>query len=169
MISKLKTVPVDLKRLSELIYNEVVKNTNVNTLKTKINNLEKRIPDTTTLIYINQYNTDKKNLEKKIGDVDKKISEASGLVTATVLNAKVGKVENKIPDHAKYITNQKFKKLTAESVVAGLKQANLVGKTGCDNKLISFNKRITSDKIKHLEVQKKQKQSSLKTKEYNFF
>ena len=37
-----------------------------------MNNLEKKIPDGTTLIHINQYNTDKQNLEKKIGDVDKK-------------------------------------------------------------------------------------------------
>ena len=37
-----------------------------------MNNLRKKIPDATTLIHINQYNTDKQNLEKKIGDVDKK-------------------------------------------------------------------------------------------------
>ena len=43
-----------------------------NTLKTKVNSLEKKIPDATTLIHINQYNTDKQNLEKKFGDVDKK-------------------------------------------------------------------------------------------------
>ena len=39
---------------------------------TKVDNSEKKIPDTTTLIYINQYNTEKQNFEKKIGDVDKK-------------------------------------------------------------------------------------------------
>ena len=43
-----------------------------NTLKKKVNSLEKKIPDATTLIHINQYNTDKHNFEKKIGDVDKK-------------------------------------------------------------------------------------------------
>ena len=31
-----------------------------------------KIPDTTTLIHLNQYNTNKKYLEKKVGDVDKK-------------------------------------------------------------------------------------------------
>ena len=54
---------------------EVVKNTNINTLKTKVNKLDKKIPDATTLIHINrinQQNTDKQNLEKTIGDVDKK-------------------------------------------------------------------------------------------------
>ena len=58
-VGKLKTVPVDLKKLSDIVDNEVVKNTKFNTLKTKVNNLEKKIPDATTLIHINQYNTDK--------------------------------------------------------------------------------------------------------------
>ena len=40
-------------------------------------------------------------------------------------------------------------------------------KTDFDNKLTSFNKRIASDKTKHLEVQKKL--NSLITKDYNFF
>ena len=43
-----------------------------NTLKTKVNSLEEKVPDATTLISINQYNTDKQNLQKKIGDVHKK-------------------------------------------------------------------------------------------------
>ena len=67
-VGKLKTVPVDLKKLSNVVDNEVVKKTKFNTLKTKVNNLEKKIPDPTTLIHINQYNTDKLNLDKKIGD-----------------------------------------------------------------------------------------------------
>ena len=43
-----------------------------NTLKTKVNSLEEKVLDATTLISINQYNTDKQNLQKKIGDVHKK-------------------------------------------------------------------------------------------------
>ena len=31
----------------------------------KVNNLEKKIPDVSTLIHINQYNIDKQSLEKK--------------------------------------------------------------------------------------------------------
>ena len=58
-VSKLKTVPVDLKKLSNVVDNEVVKNTKFNTLKTKVNNLDKIFFDTTTLIHINQYKTDK--------------------------------------------------------------------------------------------------------------
>ena len=38
---KLKTAPVDLKKLSHEVDNEVVKNTKLNTLKTKVNKLDK--------------------------------------------------------------------------------------------------------------------------------
>ena len=72
-VGKLKLVSVDLKKLSDAVANEVVKNTKFNTLKTKVNSFEKEVPDATTLIHINQYNTDKQNLEKKIEDIDKKL------------------------------------------------------------------------------------------------
>ena len=78
-----------------------------------------------------------------------------GLVTTTVLNTKISEVENKIPNHDKYITTPEFNKLTAENFTARLKQANLVTKTDFDNKLTSFNRKITSNKTKYLEVQKK--------------
>ena len=53
-----------LKKVIQQI-NEIAKNTIFNTVKTKVNNLGKIIPDATTLIHINQYNTDKQNMEKK--------------------------------------------------------------------------------------------------------
>ena len=65
-VGKLKTFHVDLKKSSAVVDNEVDKNTKFNTLKTKVDNLENEIPDATTLIHINQYNTDKQNLEKKL-------------------------------------------------------------------------------------------------------
>ena len=71
-VGKLKTVPVDLKKLNDVVDNKVIENAKFNTLKTIVNSLERKIPDATTLIQLNQYNTDKQNLEKKIGDVDKK-------------------------------------------------------------------------------------------------
>ena len=87
-------------------------------------------------------------------------------MTATILNTKFSEVENKISDNSEYITTQEFNKLTAENFAARLKEADLVSKTGFDNKLTSFNKRITSNKTKYLEVQKKL--DSLITKDYNF-
>ena len=57
-LGKLKTVPVDFKKLSDVVDNEVVKNTKFSMLKTKVNNLEKKVPDATTLIHISQHNKD---------------------------------------------------------------------------------------------------------------
>ena len=47
-------------------------NKKFNTLKTKVNKFDKKIPDATTLIHINQYNTDKQNLEHKNEAFDRK-------------------------------------------------------------------------------------------------
>ena len=95
-------------------------------------------------------------LNTNINEVENKIPDTRGLVTTTVLNTKMNEAENKISDHPKYITTPEFITLTAESFTAKLKQANLVTKTDFDNKkLTSFNKGITSNKTKHLEVQKK--------------
>ena len=79
-------------------------------------------------------------------------------MTTTVLNTKISEVENKILNFDKYITTPGFNKLTAESFA--------VNKTDFDNKLTSFNRKITSNKTKHVEVQKKL--DSLITKDYNF-
>ena len=43
----------------------------------------------------------------------------------------------------------------AENFEARSKQADLVNKTDFDSKLTSFNRRITPNKTKYLEVQKK--------------
>ena len=94
-------------------------------------------------------------MNTKISEVENKIPDASSLVTTFVLNTKLSENENKIHDNSKYITTQELNKLSAENFAARLKQADLVNKTDFDNKLTSFNRRITSNKIKHLEVQKK--------------
>ena len=127
---------------------KLLKIQNATPLKTKVNRLEKKIPDATTFIHINQYNTDKHSLDKTIWDVDKivsdtidynclntKISEVenkkpntSNLVTTTVLNTKISEVENKILDNFKYITILEFNNLTTETFVATLKQVDSVKK-----------------------------------------
>ena len=68
------------------------------------------------------------------------MANTSSLVTTIVLNTKISEVENKIPDNSKYITTQEFNTLTAENFEVKLKLADLVNKTGFDNKLTSFNK-----------------------------
>ena len=40
-VSKLKTAFIDLKKLNDVVKNQVVKNTKFNTLKMKVNNFEK--------------------------------------------------------------------------------------------------------------------------------
>ena len=57
-VDKLKTVPIGLKNLSDLV-DKNVKITKFNKLNTKLNKLDKKVLDATTLILINQYNTDK--------------------------------------------------------------------------------------------------------------
>ena len=71
-VDKVKSVHVDLRRLKKLrdaVDDEAFKNTKFNTIKTKLNNLEKKIPNAFPLIHINQYNTERQNLERKNGGV----------------------------------------------------------------------------------------------------
>ena len=113
----------------------------------KANELNKKIPDTATLIHINQYNTDKLNLEEKLVML-MKTPDVRGLVTAAVLNtkisglgkktdydAKISEIEKKILDHnyTKYIAAQEFNKLTADTFAARLKHANLATKYDVDD------------------------------------
>ena len=106
-------------------------------------------------------------LNTEISQAEIKVPDTSSLVTTTVLNTKISEVENKILDNSKYVTTQELNKLTAEILAARLKQPDLVNKTDFDNKLTSFDRRITSNKAKHLEVQKKL--NRLITKDFNFF
>ena len=66
----------------------------------------------------------------------KKIPGTKVLVTTTILNTKINKVENKIPNTSNLV----------------IKASWSVINTDFDKKLASFNKRITSNKTKHLEV-----------------
>ena len=68
-MDKLKTAPVDLSKLSNMVNNEVDKKTVYNKLVVKGNNI-----DTSRFVLKTKYDTDKSNLEKKISDADKKNS-----------------------------------------------------------------------------------------------
>ena len=67
-VGELKTVPKVFKKISDAMDKGVVKNTKLTTLNSKLNNLEKNIPDASTL---NQNITDKQNLQNKNRDVEK--------------------------------------------------------------------------------------------------
>ena len=53
-VGKLQTVPVDLKKLNDVVDNEIAWKHKIQHTKTKVNNLEKKIPDAAILIHKNQ-------------------------------------------------------------------------------------------------------------------
>ena len=61
----------------------------------RVNSLENKIPDATTLIQINQYKTDKQSLKKKVVIIDKEIPGVSGLVLLLLLMQKLVKLKTK--------------------------------------------------------------------------
>ena len=81
-VDKLKFVPTDLSKLSDVVKNDVVKKTDYNKLVTKVYNI-----DTSGLAKKTDYNT-------KITEIEDKIPDTSNLATKILVN----KVENRIPD-----------------------------------------------------------------------
>ena len=120
-VDKLKTTPIDLDRLSNLVKNDVIKKADYNAkvtsiegqiagiTKNTIDNLaditKLKAIDTNSFVLKTKLASDVTTLENKIDTVDKKIPDISGLATKTSLNAylqtstfnsKVTEVENKI-------------------------------------------------------------------------
>ena len=117
-------------------------------------------------------------LNIKINEVKNKLLNIINLATISALTAvenkipsnlvkeydtKISEIEKKITDHDhdKYITTPEFDKLTAENFATKLAQANLASKSGIanfvknrdfDNKPKKLNKKVTSNKTKHLLV-----------------
>ena len=132
------------------------------------------------LTHINQYNTDKQNLEKTIKMLIKKIRykwfddykclHYKNLCSWEQNNRYWIQKFVKLTIRLQIILNifiiQEFKKSAAESFESRLMSADLVNKTDFDHNLASFIKRITSNKTKHVGVQKKL--NGLITKDYNF-
>ena len=80
---KLKTVPVDLAKFSNVVKNDVVKKTEYNKLVTKINGI-----DTTNFNLKTKCEKDGSDFEDKINKVDKKIPDVSDLVKKQILMLK---------------------------------------------------------------------------------
>ena len=180
-IEKLATVPVDLSKLSNIVindkkkrndYNKVVtKLDNIDTsglvkktdYNTKINEIEDKIPDSTSFVKKTDYNTKITEIEGKLHDnsalatktalttVKNKIPSISGLVKKTDYNTKITDIENKLNNHNhdKYVATSEFNTLAADVFNARLARANLITKTDFDAKLSSLNKKITANKTKH--------------------
>ena len=97
---KLKTVPVDLDKLSNVVKNDVVRKTEYDKLVVKVNGI-----DTTNVVKKTKYEKDGSDFEDKITKIDKKIPDISDLVKKTDFNATITEVEGKIPSITGLATN----------------------------------------------------------------
>ena len=87
----------------------------------------------------------------------------------TDYNTKVTEIENKLNNHNhdKYIDTSEFNKLSVDVFNARITQANFVTKTDFDAKSSSLNRKITSNKTKHVLVENKL--NKLKTFDSGYF
>ena len=90
MLTKLKTVPVDLAKLSNVVKNDVIKNTKHDKLVGKVNDI-----DNTIFVSRTKYEKDVPDFEDKIDKIDKKIPDVSNLVKKTDFNTKVTEIKTK--------------------------------------------------------------------------
>ena len=72
---KLKTIPVDLAKSSNVVKNDCVNKTEYNSLKTKVDSV-----DTTNFVLKTKYEKDGLDFEDKISKTDKKVADISGLI-----------------------------------------------------------------------------------------
>ena len=112
-IDKLKPLPDDVSKLSNVVTNEVVKKTVYNKLVAKVNNI-----DTSDFLLKTKYSTDKTELENRIPDT-------SGFVKKTNYNTLITEFENKIPDISNSATKTALN--TVENKIPSI--SNLVIKT----------------------------------------
>ena len=82
---KLKTVPNDLAKLSNVVKNDVVKKTEYNTLKNKVDAID-------TLNFVST--TDTNALDGKIDKVENKIPDISGLATKSSVTCLITEQED---------------------------------------------------------------------------
>ena len=87
----------------------------------------------------------------------------------TDYNTKITDIENTLNNHNhdKYTDTSEFNKLAVDVFNARLAQANLITKTDLDTKLLSLNRKITQNKIKHLLVENEL--NKLKTFDMSYF
>ena len=148
-------MPIDLAKLSNVVKNDVVKKTEYNTLKNKVDTI-----DTSGFVTRTKFTTGTDALDDKINKIEKsvtrliteqeeytdkvkkKIPEISGLASKTELTA----VENKIPDFSGLATASA---LTAvENKIPDI--TSLITKTDFDAKLKNISDRVTNNKSKDL-------------------
>ena len=151
-VDKLKTVPVDLAKLGNVVNNDVVKKTDYNT---KVTSIESQIAgvtkntldnladitkleavDTSNFVSKTKFTADTNTLENKVDDVEIKIPDISGLATKSSLtaylptvtfNSKVTEVENKIKDNDTLAKSVGTRITSIETNLNGFKKKDLTG------------------------------------------
>ena len=136
-------------------------------LEKKTSDADKKLPDTSDLAKKRDLNGNITEIESKIASitglatnsaltaVENKISDFSGLVKKRNYDTKISEIEKKFSDlnHYKYITTSEFNNLAARAFNARLAQAYLATKIYFDTKGKSLDKKINSNKGKHLLVE----------------
>ena len=142
---KLKTVPDDLHKLSNVVKDDVVKKTDYNTMKSKVDGI-----DVSKYVGKTKYETDGKAIYDKIDAVEKKIPVLTDFVTTARFNHEknllatktaLTTVENKIPDVSTLATKTNLSSLLPVSTFNS-KVTELEGKvTTVDNKFSGYAKK----------------------------
>ena len=142
---KLKTVPDDLHKLSNVVKDDVVKKTDYNTMKSKVDGI-----DVSKYVGKTKYETDGKAMYDKIDAVEKKIPVLTDFVTTARFNHEknllatktaLTTVENKIPDVSTLATKTNLSSLLPVSTFNS-KVTELEGKvTTVDNKFSGYAKK----------------------------
>ena len=149
---KLKTVPNDLAKLSNVVKN-VVKKTEYNTLKNKVGAI-----DTSGFVTRTKFTTDTKALDDKIDKIEKKTPDISGLATKSSVTRLIteqedytDKVKKKIPDISGLASKTELTAVENKIPdVSGLATASTLTKTDFDAKLKNISDRVTNNKSKDL-------------------
>ena len=144
-VDKIETVPNDLAKLSNVVKNNVVKKTDYNILKSKVDGI-----DVSKYVGRTKYETDGKAIYDKIDAVEKKIPVLTDFVTTARFNHEknllatktaLTTVGNKIPDVSTLATKTSLSSLLPVSIFNS-KVTEFEGKvTTVDNKFSGFVKK----------------------------
>ena len=133
-IDKLATITVDLRKLSNVVKNDVVKKTVYDKLVAKVNNT-----DTSDFVLKTNFNT-------KFNGLENKIPNTSDLVKKTDYNTKITEIENIIPDISGLAT--KIALIAVENKIPSI--SNLATKTALttvENKIPSISGLVKKNRI----------------------
>ena len=182
---KLKTVPEDLAKLSNLVKNDVAKKTLYSSLKTKVDNI-----DTNALLLKITFNTKVTEIESKITKVDNKSPDITDLATKSSItsllptssfNSKITEIENvittvdnKIPNISNLATKTELKNVEDKipntdgfvkksdyaTEITSIRN-DYVTNTALDSKLNDLKSQLVADELKKIDDKTKKNGSDI--------